>query len=120
MLSLWLTLVADAYPLICPVASSPHFKWYQIQPFEPGCWFSRTIGLSAAGIELDGVEAAQANRLNRAVTTTRLILINAAPSPPVPLAPYLKHDVEVAKLDTSVSDGGEPLVSEARCHHSHR
>ena|SRR5437899_1274403 len=120
MLSFWLTLTADAYPLICPVASSPHFKGNQYQPLERRCWFSRTIGLSAAGGELAGVEAAQANRLSRAVTTIRLGLIDAAPSPPVPPAPYLKHDVEVTKLDTAVSDGGEPLVAEARCHHSHR
>jgi len=30
------------------------------------------------------------------------------------------HDVEVAELDTSLSDGGEPLVSEARGRRSHR
>src|SRR5438445_9677246 len=43
MLSPWLTLVAEAYPLICPVASSPAFD--QNQPLEPGCWFSKTLVL---------------------------------------------------------------------------
>src|SRR2546426_7240886 len=87
MLSFWLTLTADAYPLICPVVSSPHFKGNQYQPLEPGCWFSKTIGLSAASGELAGAEAVQAN--SRAVTTIRLGLIDAAPSPPAPPAPYL-------------------------------
>src|SRR5437773_4172319 len=85
MFSFCLTLVADAYPLICPVASSPPGD--QSQPVEPGCWFSRTIGLSAASGELAG--ATTANRLSRAVTTIRLSLIDAAPSPPAPPAPYL-------------------------------
>src|SRR5437879_13852132 len=85
MLSPWLTLVAEAYPLICPVASSPAFD--QNQPLEPGCWFSKTIGLSAASCELAG--ATPANRLSRAVTTIRLSLIDAAPSPLGPSAPYL-------------------------------
>src|SRR2546427_12518418 len=89
MLSFWLTLVADAYPLICPVASSPHFKGNQYQPLEPGCWFSKTIGLSAPSSMLAGAEATQANKLSRAVTPIRLSLIDAAPSPPAPPAPYL-------------------------------
>src|SRR5205809_1724307 len=87
MLSFCLTLVADAYPLICPVASSPPGD--QSQPVEPGCWFSRTIGLSAARGELTRAVAAQTNRLSRAVTTIRLSRIDAAPSPPAPPAPYL-------------------------------
>src|SRR5205809_958979 len=87
MLSFCLTLVADAYPLICPVASSPPGD--QSQPLEPGCWFSRTIGLSAASGELTGAVAAQANRHSRAVTTIRLSLIDAVPSPLGPPAPYL-------------------------------
>src|SRR2546422_9225486 len=85
MLWFWRTLVADAYPLICPVASSPTFD--QNQSLEPGCWFSKTIGLSAASVELAGT--IQANRLSRAVTTIRLSLIDAAPSPLGPPAPYL-------------------------------
>src|SRR5436309_2682103 len=85
MLSPWLTLVAEAYPLICPVASSACRD--QNQPLEPGCWFSRTIGLSAASGELAGT--VQANRLSRVVTTIRLSLIDAAPSPLGPSAPYL-------------------------------
>src|SRR2546426_8321745 len=85
MLWFWRTLVADAYPLICPVASSPPFD--QNQPLEPGCWFSRTIGLSAASVELAGT--VQANRPSRAVTTIRLSLIDAAPSPLGPLWLYL-------------------------------
>src|SRR3989449_6312884 len=72
MLSFCLTLPADAYPLICPVASSPHCKGNQYQPLEPGCWFSRTIGLSAASGELTGAVAAAGNRHSRAVTTIRL------------------------------------------------
>src|SRR4029450_13761592 len=43
----WFTLVADAYPLICWFVSSPSFD--HIQAPEPGCWFSRTTGLSTAG-----------------------------------------------------------------------
>src|SRR2546425_5319556 len=89
MLSFWLTLTADAYPLICPVASSPHFKGNQYQPLEPGCWFSRTIGLSAASGELTGAVAAAGNRHSRAVTTIRFSLIDAVPSSLGPSAPYL-------------------------------
>src|SRR6266705_4107509 len=74
MLSFWLTLVDDAYPLICPVASSPTFD--QTQALEPGCWFSTTIGLSAASVELAGARAAQANRPSMAATTIRLIETN--------------------------------------------
>src|SRR5206468_3602565 len=85
MLWFWRTLVADAYPLICPVASSACSD--QNQPLEPGCWFSRTIGLSGASCELAG--ATPANRLSRVVTTIRLSLIDAAPSPLGPSAPYL-------------------------------
>src|SRR2546422_11411094 len=85
MLWFWRTLVADAYPLICPVASSPTFD--QNQSLEPGCWFSKTIGLSAASVELAGT--IKANRPSRAVTTIRLSLIDAAPSPLGPSAPYL-------------------------------
>src|SRR2546422_7139067 len=87
MLPFWLTLPADAYPLICPVASSPHCKGNQYQPLEPGCWFSKTIGLSAASVELAGT--IQANRPSRAVTTIRLSLIDAAPSSLGPLGLYL-------------------------------
>src|SRR2546422_6714836 len=87
MLSPWLTLVAEAYPLICPVASSPPFD--QNQPLEPGCWFSRTIGLSAASVELTGTVAAEENRHSRAATTIRLNLIDAAPSSLGPLGLYL-------------------------------
>src|SRR5438445_7225661 len=43
----WLTLVADAYPLICWVTSSatsdPSFH-----ALEPACWFSATTGFAAA------------------------------------------------------------------------
>src|SRR2546426_4683099 len=85
MLWFWRTLVADAYALICPFASSPNFD--QNHPLEPGSWFSRTIGLSAASCEL--AVAVQANRPSRAVTTIRLSLIDAAPSPLGPSAPYL-------------------------------
>src|SRR5213593_3205376 len=85
MLSFWLMLVAEAYPLICWVTSSPSLD--HIQPPSPGCWFSRTIGLSAASVELAGT--VQANRLSRAVTTIRLSLIDATPSPLGPSAPYL-------------------------------
>src|SRR2546426_11115373 len=81
MLWFWRTLVADAYPLICPVASSANFD--QNQPLEPGCWFSRTIGLSTASVDLAGT--VQANRPSRAVTTIRLSLIDAAPSSLGPL-----------------------------------
>src|SRR2546422_5849405 len=97
MLWFWRTLVADAYPLICPVASSPTFD--QNQSLEPGCWFSKTIGLSAASVELAGT--IKANRPSRAVTTIRLSLIDAAPSPQALPAPYLQHDVEVAALTSN-------------------
>src|SRR5881296_3232317 len=79
-------LVAEAYPLICPFTSSARSD-PQNQPPSPGCWFSETIGLSAASCELAG--ATPANRLSRAVTTIRLSLIDAAPSPLGPSAPYL-------------------------------
>src|SRR5436309_4103827 len=87
MLWFWRTLVADAYPLICPVASSACSD--QNQPLEPGCWFSRTIGLSAASGELAGAVATQANRHSRAITRIRLSLIDATPSPLGPPAVYL-------------------------------
>src|SRR5437899_7258965 len=46
-LSPWFTLVADAYPLIWPCASSATFG-PSCHAVEPGCWFSTTIGLGAA------------------------------------------------------------------------
>src|SRR5947208_4442157 len=43
MLLFWLTLVADAYPLICWLVSSASFVHHQAPV--PGCWFSMTLGL---------------------------------------------------------------------------
>jgi len=43
VLLFWLTLVADAYPLICWLVSSASFVHHQAPV--PGCWFSMTMGL---------------------------------------------------------------------------
>src|SRR5438093_6363525 len=115
MLWFWRTLVADAYPLICPVASSACSD--QNQPLEPGCWFSKTIGLSAASCELAG--ATPANRLSRVVTTIRLSLIDAAPSPLGPSAPYLARCGGRGAGHLPLR-WRRALVSEARGRRSHR
>src|SRR6266568_7921623 len=117
MLSFCLTLVADAYPLICPFTSSARSDQYQL--LEPGCWFSRTIGLSAASGELAGGVAAQANRHSRALTTIRLSLIDAAPSPLGPSAPYLARCGGRGAGHLPLR-WRRALVSEARGRRSHR
>src|SRR5438105_1781117 len=117
MLWFWRTLVAEAYPLICPVASSACSD--QNQLLEPGCWFSRTIGLLAASCALAVVVAAQANRPSRAVTTIRRSRIDAAPSPPGPPAPYLARCGSRETGHLSLRWRGV-LVSDARGRRSHR
>src|SRR5436190_10247449 len=53
MFSPLLTLVADAYPLICPTASFPPVPKIR-QSLVPFCWFSMTIGLLAGGSMVRG------------------------------------------------------------------
>src|SRR5438067_13793647 len=49
-----LTLTAEAYPLICWWVSSAMLGYFQMyQASVPGCWFSTTMGLSAAWAALD-------------------------------------------------------------------
>src|SRR5438093_13725610 len=74
MLSFGLPLVADAYPLICPFASSAISPGASRHAVEPGSWFSITIGLSAARAGIAGAMTADATRASTAATATRLCI----------------------------------------------
>ena len=77
MLWFCLTLVADAYPLICPTASSAISPGVSRHAIEPNCWFSITIGLSAARAGIAGAMIAGPNRPSMAATTIRFSCIHA-------------------------------------------
>src|SRR5256885_3587373 len=84
------TLVSEAYPLICPGASS-ETSAPSSHALEPACWFSATIGLSAASAAVREVSVERAN-------TPRMIILSLTLCGPS----TAEHDGDGAEEDADV------------------